>query len=95
LPTALRIGGIAEIIWVGSLVRDAEGFGSVVLLLLTIPGFVALSVGMAWAFGATPRIAVDPEERRRDGPELFDGLSARLRPVSAAGRPGLQLRLRW
>lgn len=52
------------------------------------------AVGIIWAIGATPRIAVDKEKREaQSGP--FDSISVQLRPAASLRQAGVQLRVQW
>lgn len=71
-PTLLRVagaGGIAgALVWGGRLIDGADGLGGLVGAILkagliTIPGFVAVTVGALWSLQKTPRLACDPNER--------------------------------
>ena len=94
LPTLLRVGGIAEVAWAANRALEGEGFETPVLFLYTIPGMVVGVVGIIWSIGATPRIAVDEEERdARSGP--FNSISVQLRPAASLRQAGVQLRVQW
>jgi hypothetical protein len=94
VPTILRVGGVAGVAWAADRALEGEGFETPVLFLYTIPGMVVGIVGIIWSIGATPRIAVDEEERdAQSGP--FDSISVHLRPAASLRQAGVQLRVQW
>lgn len=91
LPTALRLGGIGGVAWALQAGDGNDGLaGPLARTVLAIPGLVAVTVGILWALSGTPRIAVRPGDRERDGPAVD------LQPlVQGPTGSGLQVRVQW